>query len=40
VKELENSLGEKDSRFKTVKTNLVKAQLWVTDQTTRICDQD
>ena len=40
VKELENSLAEKDSKIKNVETNLAKAQLWIQDQAARICDQD
>jgi hypothetical protein len=31
VKELENSLAEKDSKIKNAETNLVEAQLWITD---------
>jgi predicted nucleic acid-binding Zn-ribbon protein len=40
VKELENSLAEKNSKIKNVETNLTEAQLRITDQVTRICDQD
>jgi predicted nucleic acid-binding Zn-ribbon protein len=40
VKELENSLAEKDLKIKNAETNLARAQLRITDQATRICDQD
>jgi hypothetical protein len=40
VKELENSLAEKDSKIINVETNLAEAQLWIKDQAAHICDQD
>ena len=40
MKELENSLAEKDSKIINVETNLAEAQLRIKDQAARICGQD
>jgi chromosome segregation ATPase len=40
VKELENSLAEKDPKVKIAETKLTEAELRITDQATLICDQD
>jgi predicted nucleic acid-binding Zn-ribbon protein len=40
VKELENSLAEKDLKVKIAETKLTEAELRITDQATLICDQD
>jgi hypothetical protein len=40
VKELENSLAEKDLKVKIAETKLAEAELRITDRATLICDQD
>jgi chromosome segregation ATPase len=40
VKELENSLVEKDLKVKNAETDLAEAKLRITDQATRICNKD
>ena len=40
VKELGDSLAEMDLMVKNAETNLVEADLRITDQAARICDQD
>jgi uncharacterized coiled-coil protein SlyX len=40
IKELENSLAEKDLKIKNAETNLAETELCITAQATRICNQD